>query len=1178
MRSANPTYKVTDRQNSALGETPLGKTLNQRLRNSTLSLTSLRAGSAIGAVSLSILALPSAAYAQNECGLPSGGTVTCTDESNPYSTGIRYATADDLTIEVEDDVVVDASVGDAVQLLAAAPGAAAVVNVADGASLASFQDGISVISALPGGTATVDNGATISASRIGILAASDGEASITNRGDITLSGPSPQDIAAGIAAVSTAGDVTIINSGDIDVASSQTTALGLFGQSAGANVSNTISNSGAITIENTNPASASFGIALLEDDLGGSSISTISTNGSVSVNSAGVATGLLALGSGDVRIDASAPVSVSGTEAVGVLAVSQFGDVEVSVDDVAVTASAPASAGVLARADQGNVLIDAGGTVTVTGDNAPGIFARALGDVTLTGSGNVSTAGALSNAIDAQSSDGDVVLRAGNVRTDGDFSTAIRAAGTNTDVRFANLTTTGEGSDGLSAISTGGDVTVVGTNVSVSGPGSTAITASSDTGDVRVTTTGSVVASGSGGGGIFATSDTGDASVSANNVSTVAALSANAETGRAAVFASGANAAAVVTGTASTSGTGFNGADSATVTAEATGGNAQATVNNVSASGAGVNAVLVTATRDAAATLRGRVQATGAGADAVVVTGGDTATVTVGANGNVTATDGDGIVLTSANGSTLNNAGVIQENPNGFAVAAFGGPLTVNNSGTLTSDLRFTAGAEAVNNSGTFVIGPNPDFGAGTDVFNNAGTVRLRSGTTSAATATFAGLEAFNNAGGIIDLRNGVTGDTLTLPGTFTGTGASQLGLDVSLAGEGRADRLIIGGAATGSTDLLVSYNGPAVLNSGVVLVQGGAGTQSGAFVLADGNQNFGLIETGLVFNPANNSFALVGAPGAAVYRAASFVEGSRNLWHTSADAWSAHMRELRDGVWANGAGDSGGRLWAQMYGSLEERDNVATVNNLNRTYDLGYEQDYFGGQLGFDFGGAAGESGNFAFGVTGGYLNSRMNFNAVSDRVSFDAFNAGLYASFNAGGLFANALAKYDFYKADSRSQTGQYAADLKGDAYGAQAEIGFRLGSDSFYAEPVGTIAYVRSNLDDLVVQNSTIAFLDDDGLRGKLGARIGASFPTQSVGNVVLYAGGNYVHEFKGDDSIDFTNNGQTVRIDNRAIGDYGEAVIGVNVGSADGVSGFIEANGAKGSEFEAYGARAGLRVRF
>ena len=607
-----------------------------------------------------------------------------------------------------------------------------------------------------------------------------------------------------------------------------------------------------------------------------------------------------------------------------------------------------------------------------------------------------------------------------------------------------------------------------------------------------------------------------------------------------------------------------------------TGGSATA----ITASGAGANAVRVIAGDNAAATLSGQIQATGTSADAVVVAGGNLATVTVGANTIITASDGNGIVLTSVNGSTLNNAGVIGINNSGFAVEALGGPLRINNTGTLTSDIRFTGGADVVNNTGTFVVGPNPDFGAGADVFANSGTVRFVGGAANPVSRVFTGLETFNNTGGLIDLRNGVAGDVLTLPGTFSGSGASTVGLDANLSGANLSDRLVIGGAATGSTALLVDFAGPATLNSGTVLVQAGAGTQAGAFTLDGGARNFGLIEADLVFDSAANTFALVGAPSIAVYRAAGFADAARNLWYKSADTWSAHMRSLRDGAWGSGAGSSGGGLWVQMHASRDNRDNVVDTNNfgLARNFDLGFQQDYFGGQAGFDFGGGAGRNGNFAFGVTGGYISSDVNFGGVTDRVSFDAFNGGAYATVNSGSLFVSVLGKYDYYKANSISQIGQYAAKFKGDAYGAQGEVGFRLGSDKVFFEPIATIAYVRTNLNDLEAQNAVIDFRNADGFRGKLGARLGANIAGSGENVVVLYAGGNYVHEFRDDDNIDFISGGQTVRIANGPRGDYGEGMIGINISATNQVSGFIEANGAKGSDFDAFGGRAGLRIRF
>ena len=904
----------------------------------------------------------------------------------------------------------------------------------------------------------------------------------------------------------------------------------------------------------------------------------IDTSGNLNPGVLAVATGATSI---TVLGGTNTAIATDGLGAVGVLGTTTSGALSLTLDGIT-TAGADAG-GIVARSDSGLVTVNVA-TIATAGANADAINVLATSGQALVNAGSVSTTGFNSRGIAATGGDG-VNIVFGAVTTTGDGATGVLVPFGPTATRAAtlsggNVVTSGAAAYGIAVTVVGGDVNLTAGNVTVTGTDSTAITATSDVGNVTIASTGSVVASGLNGGGIFATSITGNASVIANNVSTLAALTADRDSSRAAISATGANAAVRVNGTAQTSGTGFAGANSATVSATATNGDASAIVNNVTATGDGVSALRVTATNSAVATLNGQIAALGDNADAVIVDGGTTATVNVGANGNVVAADGNGIVLVSANGSTLNNAGVIANNASGFAVAALGGPLLIDNFGTLTSDILFTAGPDRVNNAGTFIVTPNPDFGAGADIFNNSGTVRFAVGATGPVSRSFTGLETFNNTGGLIELRNGISGDTLTLPGALAGSAGSSLGLDVDLAGNFTADRLIVGGAATGSTALLVDYTGTGGLNSGVVLVDAGAGSQAGAFTLVGGARNFGLTETDLVFDAAGNNFVLVGAPSAAVYRTASFVEGGRNLWHVSADAWSAHMRGLRDSAWASGAGGSGGRLWIQMHGALEQRDKVTSVSNfgLNRTFDVGYDQDYFGGQLGLNFGGSAGDDGNFSFGVTGGYVNSEMHFNNVIDRTSFDAFNAGVYAGVNSGSLFANVLAKYDWIKADSTSAIGLYSADFDGNAYGVKGEVGFRLGSDSFFFEPAASIAYVRTDLDDLNVQSSTIEFLDDDGLRGKVGARIGASFPSKRLNTVVLYAGGNYVHEFKGDDSVAFTNNGQTVRIDNRAMGDYGEAVLGVNVGAPEGVTGFFEANGAKGSNFDAYGARAGLRFRF
>ena len=1098
-------------------------------KSSFFTSSALRSNTAIGAIAFAIFALPSAVVAQDECGAApaGGGTVTCDADGNPYPNGVTYiAPVDDLTVVLEDGVIIDTTGGlnPGVLVLGIGDTDITVRGGTNTAITTDAQGAFGVLGATTSGALnlTLDDITTTGANATGIFASSESGLVTVNVNTISTEGTN----ADGISATTNNSDIAI------DAGTIVTTGLGAKG------------------IE----ARSDFGdVAITADAITTSGASTGFLN--PGANGILAATG----GVGRVTIDAGT-VTTGGAGAIGIGAQTFDGLASVSADEVSTTGASADAINVLATSGRANV--DAG-SISTTGLNARGIVATGGEGVTI--------------AFDTVTTSGDGATGILVPASIGLFGPRPSA---NVTIEGGNVTTAGTGADGIAVAVAGGDATVTTGNVTVTGANATAISATSDVGDVSVTSTGSVVASGANGGGIFATSGTGNAAVIANNVSTVAALTPNIDSSRAAISATGANASVRVNGTAQTSGTSFAGANSSTVMANATNGNANAVVNNVTARGDGVSALRVTATNNAAATINGQVAAMGDGANAAIVDGGANATVTVGANANVTAADGDGIVLISGNASTLNNAGVIANSANGFAVAAFGGPLTINNSGTLTSDILFTAGADRVNNAGTFIVDTNPDFGAGADVFSNSGTVRFAAGAMNPVSRTFIGLETFNNTGGLIDLRNNVAGDTLTLPGTFAGSGNSELGLDVDLSGSGTADRLILGGAASGSTNLVIDYSGPAGLNSGVVLVDGGAGTQAGAFMLDGGSRNFGLIETDLVFDAANNNFVLVGAPTAAVYRTATFIESARNLWHVSADAWSAHMRGLRDSAWGSGARGDGGRLWIHMHGATEQRDGDTAVSNfgLNRTFDLGYDQDYFGGQIGLNFGGGAGDDGNFSFGVTGGYVNSQLRFNNVADRTNFDVFNAGVYAAVNSGSLFANVLAKYDWIKADSTSVTGQYSADFDGNSYGARGEIGFRLGSDSFFVEPVASIAYVRTDLEDLNVQSSSIEFLDDEGLRGKLGARIGASFPSARLNTVVLYAGGNYVHEFKGNDSVSFTNNGRNVRIDSPAMGDYGEGVVGVNIGSSDGVSGFIEANGAKGSEYDAYGARVGLRVSF
>ncbi|MGF7149546.1 outer membrane autotransporter protein [Sphingomonas zeicaulis] len=852
-------------------------------------------------------------------------------------------------------------------------------------------------------------------------------------------------------------------------------------------------------------------------------------------------------------------------------------DLNVTLErDVQVRTRDVATAGVNLNGLGSLTLAGEGARVITTGAGSTGVLATAADDVAIN-IDTVSTSG--TDAIGILAVGNGVSITAPTVTTTGAGAYGIAALGgeNGVDVNFTNVQTRGADAWGVAVASAEGDIQVTGTNILASGANSTALSALSGSGNISIVSDGIIRATGAGGTGIVATSTTGDVSLNLTNVITETTDDAATLTSGSAIIAQGANVSLVATGGILTRGSD----DAAVVTATA--GDADVTVNGVRAYADGSSALVVNATGNAAVTINGGVAAEGANTDTVVISG-DTASLTVGADGVLGARQGNAITISSVDGSTIDNAGRIPNIGEGYAIVALGGPVTINNSGSLTSDLLLTGGNDRINNSGEFLMRTDVQFGGGNDLFVNTGQVLFGTGTPGAV-RTMVGLETFDNRG-LIELRNGTAGETFVVPGNYVGSGNSRIGLDI---GATSTDQLVIGGAATGNTVVLVDLptGNAATFNTGTTLVRAGAASASDAFDLQGGFSDAGLVRYEIVYNPQNFSYSLTGGPSDAAYRTLNYVEGARNLWLKSADVVSGQLRARRDALWAFGGGDPSGKFWLQMHGSVESRDSARAVNAVGqvRSVNMGFRQDYYGGQLGFDISGGTGDRGGFAVGVTGGYISSSQNFAGSADRIDYDVVNGGAYASFTSGNFFVNALGKYDYYWAKATSPLGGFRHKDKGDSYGARGEVGMRFGGDSFFVEPAASLSWVKTSFDDFTSQGIGVNFDTDDGLRGRAGARIGGQFALGEGPVMAFYAGGNYVHEFKGEDRVILTGGGQSFDFTNRAIDDYGEAILGFTIGQTQGVSGFIEGSyirsfkdGGRRTGIEGAGGRAGLRIAF
>ena len=187
-----------------------------------------------------------------------------------------------------------------------------------------------------------------------------------------------------------------------------------------------------------------------------------------------------------------------------------------------------------------------------------------------------------------------------------------------------------------------------------------------------------------------------------------------------------------------------------------------------------------------------------------------------------------------------------------------------------------------------------------------------------------------------------------------------------------------------------------------------------------------------------------------------------------------------------------------------------------------------------------------------------------------------GAYGQYVNGRFFANAIGRYERFGIDITSPAAGLRIKPKGDSYGARGEVGMYYGGRVFI-EPHATLEYVRTGLDDFTTLSSTLAFPDADGLRGRVGLRVGTAV-TQVRVVTRLYAGVDAVHEFEGRDKVNFTNNGFVLPLSNRPIGTYGQAKAGVSYEIGPRVKGYVEGFGDFGSRYSGAGGRAGVSIRF
>ncbi|MGV8930451.1 MAG: autotransporter outer membrane beta-barrel domain-containing protein [Brevundimonas sp.] len=946
----------------------------------------------------------------------------------------------------------------------------------------------------------------------------------------------------------------------------------------------------------TTDADGGFGI-LAASDTGdiNLSIGTVTTTGTNAIGIIGSSA------EGAITVDAGT-VSTTGDGADGIQGTTNLGDIDLQA--FTVTTTGAGANGLFADSDNGDIRAVVS-TVITEGDGSIGVSAdTTFGDITIGDGGDaIITSGANSDAVNARTAVGDIAVDVFQAQTTGANSDAIEVVSTSgaVTVNATAVTADGDGARGIVATGESVAVTQDGFFIGTGGNNANAIQVRARNGDASVST-GNAFTGGDTSAVIDISSQAGAVTVNAGSLTTSgdssvgvrassgtagnlffgipAAPGGTVDITAASVRTSGANSTGIVTNAlfgadtriaaseVLTQGDGASGV----VATSALGGDIDITAGRITTAGLGADGIQAVNTGAGLITLNTTGAIASAQGTGIMLDSGSTASLTVGEDSSVNGGLG-GVNILSVDGTTVANAGTIGST-GGFALNVDGGAASVVNSGVVNGRIDLTDNADTFSNGagGRFNAVGTSDFGAGADSFANAGVL------TAFSSASFTGLESFNNTG-LIDLRDGATGDILTLSGTsFTGGAGSQVGLDVSFA-TNTADRLVIGSAA-GTTTLLLNDATPGVaptLNlDGILLVDATTAT-AGNFQLG-GNTDFGFTRADLVFDGATSNFLLVTAPDTEVFEIGRLQAGVTNGWNQSGDAWSARMTELRDVAWSGLEERADGfEMWAQGYAGTEGQDLVRSFNpgGTPTTVDLSYDQEFQGFQLGGDVQRSMG-SARMVFGLTGGLSRSDLEF-ASSNSITFEGGNIGAYAALTAGGFFLNGLVKADRFEATVFSQTALVREEIDGMSYGAKGEIGYHLNLGNFFVEPVATLAYVDTDLDDLTVPGGVFTFDDGQSLRGEAGVRVGGDFAFGSS-RIQPFVGVFAVEEFEGQNTAVFTSGATAFGLQDIEPDTYGKVSLGMNLLGQDGVNLFIRGDAAFSGEAKGGSLRIGARWSF
>lgn len=322
-------------------------------------------------------------------------------------------------------------------------------------------------------------------------------------------------------------------------------------------------------------------------------------------------------------------------------------------------------------------------------------------------------------------------------------------------------------------------------------------------------------------------------------------------------------------------------------------------------------------------------------------------------------------------------------------------------------------------------------------------------------------------------------------------------------------------------------------------------------------------------------------------------ITGAQNIWYDASGIVEDHIygnhfptvggggggADLAEEPAASAPGEAAGNrsgLWARMSGNWDNR-HTSLTDSIFGTIDTSFNQSTFEVLGGGDFS-PGGLTGPFRLGIFGGYTTSSLDFASFNTSADYKGGVLGAYAAYTNGGYYADAQVTWDPLSMTFHTAFANVGSNAN--SVGVIANTGYRMDRGRFFVEPIASLTYVDTRLDDMTTGGGTVDFSNGQSLRAGAGGRVGTHFASMGGTTTEVALLGKLWNEFESANKVTVSDGmGHSVTYSNNISGVFGEAMASATIYSPDrSVSGFLAGGAQFGADFTNWEAKAGVRKTF